>query len=176
MGKTAYFMHRLHGGWHGEARLYRLSEPMTNAYEGEEPTSFNHVVVSTSSKVRLETYIFPSDDEGNILNWLEQEGSFINYLDHEKALNNVGYEVVSEAEMEGEFFIVTTHRLESCRLELQERLRGGLWKIMVNSPFGDSGIEKTIEVTTNNVVAWSIFHSCVKAMTFIEEESFKLYN
>ena len=42
-----------------------------------------------------ETYIFPCDKEGNVLNWGELDGSMRRTLDHEKALRNMGYELKS---------------------------------------------------------------------------------
>lgn len=69
-------------------RLYRLSEPL----EG-----FEYVVVSANTVMFSgpETYIFPADASGRIVDWGELDGSFRGDLDHEAALENAGYEVVS---------------------------------------------------------------------------------
>lgn len=40
-----------------------------------------------------ETYIFPADKTGEIVNWSELDGSFKGGLDHEQALVNAGFEV-----------------------------------------------------------------------------------
>ena len=42
-----------------------------------------------------ETYIFPCDKEGNVLNWTDLDGSMRGTLSHEKALHNMGYELKS---------------------------------------------------------------------------------
>lgn len=41
----------------------------------------------------LETYIFPADKDGNVLEWIELNGSFKGELNHERALREAGYEV-----------------------------------------------------------------------------------
>lgn len=70
----------------GAAHLYELSEPL------EE---HQYVVVSAVNVPfgGPETYIFPADREGNIINWGELDGSFKGALDHSRALKNAGYEV-----------------------------------------------------------------------------------
>lgn len=40
-----------------------------------------------------ETYIFPCDEKGKVLDWCELEGSFRGRLDLEEALHRAGYEV-----------------------------------------------------------------------------------
>jgi hypothetical protein len=87
----------------GEARLYKLDPPYPRVkweYEdsGETkektiPTEF--VVVSAVSHFTTETYIFPSNDEGDIIDWGELEGSFQGGCDHERALQGMGYEVLA---------------------------------------------------------------------------------
>lgn len=69
----------------GDARLYRLSEPL----EGH-----THVIVSAVASVYVtETYIFPADESGEVTDWGELPGSFRGDTDHEQALNNAGYDV-----------------------------------------------------------------------------------
>lgn len=69
-----------------EQRLYALSEPL------EE---FFFVIVSAVHSAfdtnRPETYIFGSDEKGEILSWLELPGSEQGIYDHEQVLNNAGY-------------------------------------------------------------------------------------
>lgn len=68
-----------------DQRVYRLSEPIT--YDNG---CTSHVVVSAVTVVgRPETFIFPSDPEGNVLDWGELEGSFQGGLDHEEAINGL---------------------------------------------------------------------------------------
>jgi hypothetical protein len=38
-----------------------------------------------------ETYIFPCDEDGNVLNWLELPGSFKGEPDHEKAIMGINH-------------------------------------------------------------------------------------
>jgi len=83
--KTYTFVKEL-PGWAGDARLYRLSEPL----EGHE-----YVVVSATDVVFSgpETYIFASDADGEVTNWGELDGSFRGAKDHEAALAGAGYAV-----------------------------------------------------------------------------------
>ena len=75
-------------GFIGDARLYRLTAPL----EG-----YDYVVVSAlsfnDSGAIDETYIFGSDDEGNVLNWGELPGSLRGTLDHAEVLREAGYEI-----------------------------------------------------------------------------------
>lgn len=86
MSKKATFIKQMQG-FRGDARLYELNPPLEGA---------THVVVSAVSSFMMEpeTYIFRSDTEGEIQDWLEMEGSFRGGMDHQKALHNAGYEVV----------------------------------------------------------------------------------
>jgi hypothetical protein len=80
--------------------LYRLSEPI--AYYTDYTRSktsvatANYVIVSsvTIPFSGPETFIFPADKDGEILNWGELEGSFRGEFNHKKALEGAGYEVV----------------------------------------------------------------------------------
>jgi hypothetical protein len=70
--------------------VYELSKPLN----GWDDVSYSHIVVSTAIVFgRIETYIFPSDAEGNILNWLELPGSQKNTDSHAKVLRDAGYKV-----------------------------------------------------------------------------------
>jgi hypothetical protein len=70
-------------GFKGEAALYKLSEPLS---------SFDYVVVSTSIVWgAIETYIFGSNENGEVLDWYGLHGSERGIYDHEKALENAGY-------------------------------------------------------------------------------------
>jgi|TARA_E500000305_G_C3958690_1_gene205931 hypothetical protein len=75
----------------GAACLYRLSEP----YVGYE-----YVVVSAArdatdnyNKLVGETFIFGSDETGKIKSFIELPGSYKGGLDHQKALNDAGYDI-----------------------------------------------------------------------------------
>lgn len=64
--------------------LYKLEPPFKKA---------KYIVISAAHTMDHgpETYIFKSDEEGNILDWSEMEGSFIGDMDHKKALKNIEY-------------------------------------------------------------------------------------
>lgn len=71
-------------------RLYKLSEPYTvRDYDGDEKVTCDHVVVSAVHVAYSgpETYVFPADDAGEVIDWGELDGSFKGALDHEEALN-----------------------------------------------------------------------------------------
>ena len=78
-------------GFNGDARLYKVAPPME--YGDGLTTEFVIVSASNVPWSGPETYIFPADDEGKILNWGELEGSFKGELNHETALEYAGYEV-----------------------------------------------------------------------------------
>jgi len=86
-------------GWRGDARLYELSD----AIEWDKPWDYNDPPAKTTNYVIVsavvamfsgaETYIFPSDENGNALDMIELEGSYRGGLSHKVALENAGYEV-----------------------------------------------------------------------------------
>jgi len=89
-------------GFRGSAKLYRVEPPVAySVYTGgglvESKT--DHVIVSAVPAAfdtgESETYIFPADPSGEILNWGELEGSFRGDMDHDRALKGAGYEVIS---------------------------------------------------------------------------------
>ena len=72
----------------GKACLYELSEPLRG---------YEYVIVS-AVKSRLtdidgETLIFGSDETGKIKSFLELPGSYNGGMDHQKALNDAGYDI-----------------------------------------------------------------------------------
>ena len=86
-------------GFRGTAHLYKLSEPVTFDYEWDkdrDTKNTNYVVVSEANIPYSgpETHIFPADKEGEVISWLELKGSFRGELNHERALQNAGYEVI----------------------------------------------------------------------------------
>jgi hypothetical protein len=76
--------------FNGDARLYELSKPIK--YDDEKETSFIVISAVIASYSGAETYIFPSDKKGKILNWTELKGSFRGELNHEKALEHFSME------------------------------------------------------------------------------------
>lgn len=97
MTKTATFLRKL-DDFKGDARLYQLSELVGYDldWETEEyAAQTNHVIVSAVIALYSgpETYIFPANEEGKVLDWGELDGSFRGSLDHEQALRDAGYEI-----------------------------------------------------------------------------------
>lgn len=87
--KTASFIKKL-DSFTGDAALYLLSEPLVG-YDGD---SHDWVVVSATTVLEPETYIFPSDGDGKVTNWGELDGSYRGGLSHSEALEGAGYKVV----------------------------------------------------------------------------------
>lgn len=86
---TARFLKNLN--MKGDAKLFELSSPVE--YDEAEETKFVVVSAVIAMYSGAETYIFPANEEGEILDWGELDGSFRGGLDHEQALSNAGYEV-----------------------------------------------------------------------------------
>jgi hypothetical protein len=76
-----------------EARLYRMAEPVRYEDNGECITRYVVVSASNVPYSGPETYIFPADDQGAVLNWSELSGSFKGALDHDQAIRNAGWEL-----------------------------------------------------------------------------------
>ena len=90
--KTATLIEKL-TGFVGDARHYRLSEPL-EAHEGDKHTDVIVSAVTLPLWLGTETYIFPATDNGKIASWGELPGSLKNTLSHAEALAAAGYEVV----------------------------------------------------------------------------------
>lgn len=93
---TATFV-RLLPNWRGDARLYRLSRPVTFAGSASRGET-NYVAVSAvdlPSIIHLdaecETYIFPADADGEVLSWSELPGSTKGTIFHEVAIEEAGW-------------------------------------------------------------------------------------
>jgi len=91
---TATFIRHIKG-WTGDARLYRLSEPLIkkSEYDGDAEEKYDYVVVSAVVAMFSgpETYIFGSDKEGEVESYHELKGSLRGKLDHTVALAGAGY-------------------------------------------------------------------------------------
>ena len=83
-----------------EQRLYRVDPPIRPYTFAEEPEAdpTDYVIVSAANVPFSgpETYIFPADENGEVIDWVELGGSFRGALDHEQALRNAGYTVITE--------------------------------------------------------------------------------
>jgi hypothetical protein len=92
---TAKFVKKLEG-FQGDARLYEVSPKIPYDYDYDKEKflkSAGHIIVSAVDVMYSgpETYIFPSDKNGKILNWTELNGSFQGSLNHLKAIENMDY-------------------------------------------------------------------------------------
>lgn len=80
----------------GTAKLWRITPPVVYTEwtddSGEISLETEYVITSATNAMFTgpETYIFPADSEGNILNWTELPGSYRGGLDHELAISQVG--------------------------------------------------------------------------------------
>src|SRR4030042_1439614 len=96
MKKTATFIKDL-DGFKGEARLYKVSPPVKwgGDYDGGDTGETKYLVVSGVYAMFSgpETYIFPADENGKVVDWGELDGSFQGGIDHVRALENSGYTV-----------------------------------------------------------------------------------
>lgn len=94
--KTAKLIKRLEG-FTGDARLYELSEPVEYDKlwgESDAPAKTTRFVIVSATHAMFsgpETYIFPADENGNVINWGELDGSGKGSLSHESVLEDAGY-------------------------------------------------------------------------------------
>ncbi len=84
MKKTAKFIKNIHG-MKGEAKLYKT--------EGGELPEYVVVSAVVAMFSGAETLIFEANEDGEILNWSDLDGSYRGDLNHEQALENAGYTV-----------------------------------------------------------------------------------
>lgn len=78
--------------WQGEARLYKLSRPVPAGWDWDEDETETTRYVVVSANIVLgkpETYIFASDENGEITDWCEMPGSFKGGLDHQEAIDGL---------------------------------------------------------------------------------------
>jgi len=96
--KTARFVKKCDWGT-GDVRLYELSEPVEygKPWDDDDPpaktTRFVAVSATFATFGGQETYIFPADENGEVIDWGELDGSFRGGIDHAKALNQAGFEL-----------------------------------------------------------------------------------
>ena len=82
-------------GFAGKAHLYHLDPPLEHTDWNDEVSVHEYVVVSGAYAFMYgpETYIFPANEDGEVTDWGELEGSFKGYIDHNEALERAGYTV-----------------------------------------------------------------------------------
>lgn len=95
MTKTATYVRHL-SDFNGEAVLYRVSPPL--AYDWEERGRDFEFVVSSAifaafDTGRPETFLFPADENGEILDWMELPGSTGGVADPTVPLTRLGYTI-----------------------------------------------------------------------------------
>lgn len=94
----ATFVKDMSNKFSGTAMLWELSEPIgyRHNWDDGEPTEFTDHVVTSAAITSLagpETYVFPADQDGNILDWGEIAGSFRGGLDHHEAIRRSGWSI-----------------------------------------------------------------------------------
>lgn len=87
----ATFVKDVSAKFRGEARLYRLDQAIEYGWDwdSEQYKGSTNFVVASAANVWYggpETYVFASDEEGNVLDWSEKAGSFQGGLDHDRAI------------------------------------------------------------------------------------------
>lgn len=97
MSITAKFERDL-SGFTGSAKLWSLSEEVPYGFQKDDSVECNKTkyVATSATDVMLsgaETFIFPTDENGSVLDWSEMEGSFRGSLNHEQAILNAGWEI-----------------------------------------------------------------------------------
>lgn len=78
----------------GQAKLWKVEPPVEYGYGDEMKTTS---YIATSAVIvpysGAETYVFPCDADGRVLNWAELDGSYRGGLDHLEAIRGAGYEI-----------------------------------------------------------------------------------
>ena len=79
----------------GRASLYRISPGVAYYADGVMHTT-NYVIVSAVQDHLIhETFIFPADESGSVIDWDELDGSLRGTTSHQKALEGAGYKLVA---------------------------------------------------------------------------------
>ena len=77
----------------GHASLYRISPEVAYDVDGVMHTT-NYVIVSAVQDHPInETFIFPADESGSVIDWGELDGSLRGDPSHRKALEGAGYKL-----------------------------------------------------------------------------------
>ena len=81
----------------GHAALYRIFPEVAYPADGVMHTT-NYVIVSAVHDHLInETFIFPADESGSVIDWGELDGSLKGTTSHRKAMEGAGYNVISRA-------------------------------------------------------------------------------
>lgn len=100
MKKTAKLIKDMSEDFRGNAALYSVSPPIPYGIDWDDEDekylySADFVIVSAANVIFTgpETYIFPASADGEVLNWIELDGSYRGGLDHKIALRRAGYKL-----------------------------------------------------------------------------------
>ena len=79
----------------GIANLYELTPARKEKDFDDKIKSYKYVIVSAANVMFSgpETYIFPANEKGKVVDWGELDGSYQGGSSHEKALRNMGYKI-----------------------------------------------------------------------------------
>jgi hypothetical protein len=102
---TATFVKAITGAREGQSViLWKLSPPqnggdleyvITSAVDLVDPLIEVFDTMLGAEMASCETYIFPANKDGEVLNWTELWGSTKHIKDHEQVIRNAGWEVVN---------------------------------------------------------------------------------
>ena len=82
----------------GHASLYRIFPEVAYDDGGVIMHTTNYVIVSAVHDHLInETFIFPADESGSVIDWGELDGSLRGTTSHRKALEGAGYNIISRA-------------------------------------------------------------------------------
>jgi hypothetical protein len=89
--KTAKLIKDNLTGFVGHAALYELTPAMVN-----EKKKHKYVICSSADAMftGIETFIFPANKEGNVIDWGELDGSQRGTSSHSEVLSDAGYELI----------------------------------------------------------------------------------
>jgi len=90
---TATFLRDVNPDHNGQMKLYRVDPPVrVSEWDDENLEKTEYVVVSAANTYSgPETFIFPSDADGNVTHWVEIAGSSRGDLDHARAIARSGW-------------------------------------------------------------------------------------
>jgi hypothetical protein len=98
MGKVAVLIRDNLPGYRGKAAVYKLSNPLdghefvvVSSVYLEFPDSVKHIVPNY-----YESFVFPSDPEGNVVDWGKLDGSITRSevpIPHEECFKKAGYQL-----------------------------------------------------------------------------------
>ena len=88
--KTATLINDDLGGFTGSAKLYKVNPPVEYD-DGDKSTLFIVASATAAAFSGSETFLFPADGDGNVVDWGALESSCRGGLDCDKAIEGAGY-------------------------------------------------------------------------------------